>query len=124
MKNKSFLLIFLVVASAQLLYGQTYLLVPDGLKGIDESRDKDIHILTNLNIKGNFTGNQIFATTLLPSDPRSALNISGNLNLMGTITGNQSGALRISSPTGYVDIGSQTIGYSIINTDRAYKIKH
>jgi len=61
----------------------------------------------------------IYTTGITPSSG-SLLNINGNLNLSGTITGNQSGALRVSSNTGYVDIGSQNANYASINTDRPY----
>lgn len=40
------------------------------------------------------------------------------LHINGSIRGDQSGAIRISSPTGYVDVGSKNASWTHFNTDR------
>ena len=156
MKNKHLqcTLVFLFLVNF-LALSQT-LFIPDGIKGIEEAKDKNITIETNLKLNSTIEGNQngalrinsnfgyvdigaqnanylsistdrpyflfnkpIYTNSITPSSG-TIFSILGNLTLSGTITGNQSGALRISSTTGYVDIGSQNTGFSSINTDRTY----
>jgi hypothetical protein len=47
------------------------------------------------------------------------INADGSAELLNTLKGNQSGAVRISTGTGYVDIGPQSTSYCHINTDRS-----
>ena len=45
------------------------------------------------------------------------------LHINGSVRGNQSGALRISTGNGYVDIGPKNTSYMHFNTDRSIKLR-
>lgn len=90
--------------------GVNVLTINDPGEGINFHGSNQIYVIDDASDDKLYVGPGNIGIGILPAE---------KLHINGSIRGNQSGALRVSTGHGYVDIGPKNTGWSHFNTDRS-----